>query len=293
MNRTTEPLTSLTKPELAFYGQALALSIFLLFSMISSVNAVEEISFRGRSKSASGDPLTLTGKLYKPQGDAPFPAMVLMHGCGGITEKIEDAWAKRLVSWGYVVLEVDSFGPRGKKNLCDDAYVVPENTRAQDAFDAKVFLSQQAMVDRRRIGIMGWAHGGGAVLCAISLSNMEDYHWQKKGVSPSDLIKGDGPFQAAVAFYPYCAKRLEDSESPLLILIGEKDSWCPAEMCKVNVPGFKTNNEIRLKIYHDTYHGFDAEDVDTVVAGYRVAYDWRATLDAIFRVRDFLAKYLK
>ena len=272
---------------------AIVLSIFLLFSIAPLANAAEEVSFRARSRSVSGDPLTLTGKLHKPQGEAPFPAMVLMHGCGGITEKIEDAWAKRLVSWGYVALELDSFGARGKKNICDDTYAVPENTRAQDAFDAKGFLSQQAMVDRHRIGIMGWAHGGGAVLCAISLANMEDYHWQKKGLSPSDLIKIDGPFKAAVAFYPYCAKRLEDAQSPLLILIGDKDSWCPAAMCKISVPGFKTNKEIRLKIYHDTYHGFDAEDVDTVVAGYRVAYDFGATLDAIFRVRDFLAEYLR
>jgi dienelactone hydrolase len=48
-----------------------------------------------------------------------------------------------------------------------------------------------------------------------------------------------------------------------------------------------------LKVYQDTYHGFDAEDVNTVVASYRVAYDFGATLDAIFRVRDFLAEYLK
>lgn len=271
----------------------IALSIFLLFSMVSLANAAEEISFRGRSKSVSGDPLTLTGKLHKPQGDAPFPAMVLMHGCGGITEKIEDAWAKRLVGWGYVVLELDSFGPRGEKNVCANTFVIPENTRAQDAFDAQVFLSQQAVVDGSRIGIMGWGHGGGSVLCAISPSNMEDYHWQKKGISPSDLIKGTRPFKAAVSFYPYCAKNLEDSESPLLVLIGEKDTRYPAAMCKINVPPVGAKNEIRLKVYPDTHHGFDAEDVDTVVAGYRVAYDFGATLDAIFRVRDFLAKHLK
>ena len=271
----------------------IALAIFLLSSIIPWANAAEEIRFRGRTKAASGEPLTLTGKLHTPPGEAPFPAMVLLHGCAGITEKIEDAWAKRLVRWGYVTLEVDSFGPRGGKNICDDTYVVPENTRAQDAFDAKVFLSQQAVVDRRRIGIMGWGHGGGAVLCAISPSNMEDFHWQKKGTALSDLKKGNGPFKAAVAFYPYCAKSLEDAESPLLILIGEKDSWCPAAMCELNVPRFKTNNEIQLKVYENTYHGFDAEDVNTVVASYRVAYDFAATLDAIFRVRDFLSRYLK
>jgi len=271
----------------------IALSIFLLFSMVSLANAVEQISFKGRSKSVSGDLLTLTGKLHKPQGYAPFPALILMHGCAGITEKVEDAWARRLAGWGYVALELDSFRPREEKNVCDNTFVIPENTRAQDAFFAQVFLSQQGFVDGSRIGIMGWGHGGGAVLCAISPSNMEDYYSQKKGLSPSDLIKGTRPFKVAVTFYPYCAKNLEDSESPLLALIGEKDTWYPAKMCKMNVPSFRTKNEIRLKIYPDTHHGFDAEDVNTVVAGYRVAYDFGATLDAIFRIRDFLAKYLR
>jgi dienelactone hydrolase len=56
--------------------------------------------------------VTLTGKLTKPQGDGPFPAVVLMHGCTGIGKHQED-WAARFASWGYVALQVDSLGPRG------------------------------------------------------------------------------------------------------------------------------------------------------------------------------------
>jgi hypothetical protein len=36
------------------------------------------------------------------------------------------------------------------------------------------------------------------------------------------------PFQAAIAFYPWCLPRMQQLNAPLLILIGEADNWTPA-----------------------------------------------------------------
>jgi hypothetical protein len=84
-----------------------SITIFAIWLMVSSVFAAEVVSFKGTTKIASGDFVTLTGKLTKPQGDGPFPAVVLMHGCTGIA-KNQDEWVERLASWGYVALQVDS-----------------------------------------------------------------------------------------------------------------------------------------------------------------------------------------
>src|SRR5262245_23309900 len=62
--------------------------------------------------------LLLTGQLYRPDGSEPFPAVVALHGCGGIGPNLH-RWAHTLQQWGYVVLLVDSFSPRGKTNICD------------------------------------------------------------------------------------------------------------------------------------------------------------------------------
>jgi dipeptidyl aminopeptidase/acylaminoacyl peptidase len=59
----------------------------------------------------------LTGQLYQPAGEGPFPAVVFLHGCAGI-DPVQHHWAHRLQQWGYVVLLVDSFGPRGVTNVC-------------------------------------------------------------------------------------------------------------------------------------------------------------------------------
>jgi len=56
--------------------------------------------------------VSLTGYLAKPAGEEPRAAIVLLHTCAGLS-KHEEMWSKRLVSWGYVVLSVDSFSPRG------------------------------------------------------------------------------------------------------------------------------------------------------------------------------------
>jgi hypothetical protein len=52
----------------------------------------------------------LTGQLYPPAGEGPFPAVVFLHGCAGI-DPVQHHWAHRLQQWGYLVLLVDSFGP--------------------------------------------------------------------------------------------------------------------------------------------------------------------------------------
>ena len=60
-----------------------------------------------------------TALLLRPQGAGPFPAIIALHGCGGLLNKEgelarrETDWAKRLVGAGYVVLFPDSFTARG------------------------------------------------------------------------------------------------------------------------------------------------------------------------------------
>ena len=62
--------------------------------------------------------IDFAGPLYNllvPQasnGGGPFPAVVVLHGCIGITGHFTGI-ADRRSSWGYVALAVDSLGPRG------------------------------------------------------------------------------------------------------------------------------------------------------------------------------------
>ena len=67
--------------------------------------------------------LTLTGTLFTPASSPLLrdrrPAIVLMHGCGGMVDTRGELvarhrdWAERFARWGFVALTLDSFGPRG------------------------------------------------------------------------------------------------------------------------------------------------------------------------------------
>ena len=253
------------------------LALFV-FTAHLSFAASETVSFPGSGQGPDGKPLTLTGKLIKPDGAGPFPAVILVHGCAGY-HKLHFVWAERFREWGYASLILDSFGPRSIERVCDDMSKMLEliPARAQDTYDAKNYLSKQSFVSKKRIAVVGWSHGAMTVLAAI-----EDKH--PKG----------GPFSAAVAFYPLCDQPLWNLDTPLLILIGGSDDWTPAARCRERMPSADRPalHETVLNIYPGAYHTFDNLDQDMMYLGHRLVGNPAATADAVETVKKFLARHL-
>ncbi len=194
-------------------------------------------------------------------------------------------WVDRLVGWGYVTLELDSFTPRGRDG-CDKAFTVTEDMRCLDAYAAKSYLATLPFVDPDNVGVIGWSHGGSTILSMIDASS---------GVRL--LNKLVSPFKAAVAFYPTCHS-LYRPDTPVLVLIGRKDDITPARLAESLERDYKSsswNMEFSLTVYPNATHGFDVEgfkggfDVDR----HHLDYDPQATADAIAQTKDFLAKYMR
>ena len=89
---------------------------------------------------ASSQPLQ--GYLRQPDDAGPSPAVVLLHGCNGNWQRLDERWGKRIASWGYVTLTVDSFGPRGIRTPATSG--APDRT-GFDAYRALNFLVQQSI----------------------------------------------------------------------------------------------------------------------------------------------------
>ena len=100
--------------------KTLPLAMLLIFAILVSEALAEPVEFKGVG-------LTLTGKLNKPDGDGPFPAVVLLHATTGITSSY-DVWMERFKEWKYVTLLVDSFSPRGIKEETGYPYKVSRCT---------------------------------------------------------------------------------------------------------------------------------------------------------------------
>jgi dienelactone hydrolase len=226
--------------------------------------------------SASAGP-EISGWLYRPGGAGPFPAIVLAHTCAGVNEHTE-MWAKKLVSWGYVVVAPDSFGPRGEKNVCARGGVVSSNMRVADVAGAVDFLHAQPFVRKGQIGLIGHSHGGGTAVRATQ----KNYGLAQRGL------------KASVAYYPSCSAPFDTHvDVPLLILIGDKDDWTPADNCrKLQAAGFDRPDLVEAVYYPNARHSFDYKVPDRTAFGHRLGYDPAAAPDAEARTRAFFERAL-
>ncbi len=245
----------------------IVIAVLVVITAATGATAGETVTFKGE------DQETVTGRLTKPGGKGPFPAVILLHGLDGLS-KHYDVWAERLSSWGYVALQIDSIGPSEKSSLNN----LPSK-KAEDFCAAKQYLTSLPFVDDKRIGEIAWSQRGASALVAFCARNV--------------AIKRENASRATVAFYPYCYKSLFHLDSPILILIGDQDDWCPAALCKERMPSGKTRHEIILKVYPGAHHGFDGVGVDENYRGHRLQYNPAAAADAILQVKNFFAKHLK
>ncbi|MFO0997451.1 MAG: dienelactone hydrolase family protein [Alphaproteobacteria bacterium] len=218
------------------------------------------------------------GELYEPKGTGPFPAVVVLHGCSGVSAHTR-AWGERLASWGYVALVVDSFRPRGQANVCGRGRDIPPSSRAADAFGAAAYLRMLPTVRPDAIGLIGFSHGGWTTLHAVL----------------ADAGKADRaePFRAAVAYYPYCEMPTAPLATDTLILIGDADDWTPSTRCERWRDTIKTSGHaLEMTIYPGALHAFDSALPTRVYYGHKLGHDPAAAADSIDKTRAFLAARL-
>lgn len=118
---------------------------------------------------------TIKAYLRKPASNQAVPAVVALHGCGGLFRRdgrlaARDAdWAERLAELGYAVMFPDSFNPRGFREICTstgDVRPIRPRHRVADAIAATSWLARQPFIDGNRIALIGWSNGGTTVLMA-------------------------------------------------------------------------------------------------------------------------------
>lgn len=259
------------------------LSILLLIcgtfaAPISSASA-QSVTFKSVAVGSLGAGPQVTATLSKPAGDGPFPAIVLVHTCAGVTPHTS-FWARLLSGWGYVVLAPDSFGPRGfQGGVCARGFLVSGSERVTDVAGALDWLNAQSFVEKNRIGLIGHSHGGWTAVRAAQ----KGYNLAARGL------------KAAVAYYPLCmAQNDRDVALPLLILIGDKDDWTLADNCRrLERAGFAQPGLVETVYYPDALHSFDSKLPERTAFGHKLGYDKVAGPDAEARTKAFFAKYLR
>jgi dienelactone hydrolase len=234
--------------------------------------------------------------VVKPPGKGPYPVVIYLHDCGGLPPEVKTSelgaqgspaetsreafWTKRLLSWGYAVLLVDSYGSRGTKDTCADPTF--DATRVADTYGALAYVAKQPWADPQRIGLLGFQTGD---------------VWRIP--APADttaFIVGPERFKAAVAFVysPLCGMKSRMA-APTLVINGisapDAADRCPRVTAQQSAGGAPAEERVAPNLFKNFEPNSPMPDKTTFSEWLRLEPE-NAEMAAA-QVRDFFAQQLK
>ncbi len=214
---------------------------------LTSSNAFEFTQILDRSAA----PQEIYGDLELPEGEGPFPCIVMCHGSYGWRSHHLD-YADMFHSLGIATFRPHSFEARGTKEVATTQIDVTMAMMISDAYASLALLTDHPKIDSNRIAVAGWSLGGGMALYAA---------WEPiiETLSPNSAR-----FAAHMPVYPACHIKTEDnrwSPAPICLLMGEAEDYTPAAPAinmvnDINAHGGKAE----IILYPDSYHSFDSTD---------------------------------
>ena len=205
----------------------------------------------GLSDAASGKAPEVAARVrYYPAAGtsarAPGPAVVLLHGAGGVSRSREGRYARAFAAQGVAVAVVDVFAARQGGSFVQRLINVTEAMALADAFAARDWLAARPEIDGDRVALIGFSYGGMSAIYAAYAQVVGAY--------------GASPFAAHVAFYGPCIARFEDpttTGAPVLMLWGERDAIMDPQACARLADDLRRGgSEVEVERY-DAAHRWD------------------------------------
>ncbi|MDO6693696.1 dienelactone hydrolase family protein [Aliiglaciecola sp. 3_MG-2023] len=171
---------------------------------------------------------TVKGQLFLPPGasaDNPVPAMVILHGSGGILPSRELAYGQWMADHGIAGLVVNSYEARGVTEETPYGLrvaIVSDADETADAYSALTFLNQHPAINPEKIGLMGFSYGGMATRAALDSRIQQN------------MAPQVSPFALHLDYYGPCHFDLQTAKTtgaPLFSLRGAEDKSNDLEAC--------------------------------------------------------------
>ena len=235
-----------------------------------------------------------TMQFFPPQGASPpYPAVIQLHGCGGMRQGHMEQWTKIANEHGYMAVVVDSYAPRGitreraRQTVCQGKEFIGQE-RAGDALAAFRIVSERKDVDPSKIVLAGWSHGGWTAMDLVAMTSA--------GVSPAGIAGKPENIAPAglILFYPYCGRgawsrvaRWRPSP-PTLALVAGADTVVNAKECEDLFAAMKSRGgDVDLVVYDKADHSFDDMFLPNE---YKYYFNADAEADAEIQYAAFLEK---
>ena len=226
-------------------------------------------------------------ELVRPDGQGPFPAVLLFHGCGGVRRNLS-TWADFMRALGFVALVVDSNEPRGldSDTGCNPLTAQRGRERAGDVLVSLDYARTLPFVDPNRIVLAGWSAGSWAVMELLAMDQPNQLP-TNLSAAPEGGLNG----VAGVLFLsPFCGLPATvgpwTADVPVLILIAGADPPASNDNCLALAARLKEQGRpVETYVYEGIGHAWDVKDV---APGHTHVYHAETTEDSRARVRAFL-----
>lgn len=154
-----------------------AIMIALMLGSVGQAQAVDDSMMRaisGAGEPPSGETVSYfaddpqaRGYLAVPDGDGPFPAVILIHEWNGVVERIQQT-ADAFAAHGYIALAADLYQGRTGSSREENMALVRE-ARTDEAriianLDAAVAFVREQTPSTGKVATVGWCFGGGLAL---------------------------------------------------------------------------------------------------------------------------------
>ena len=192
----------------------------------------------------------LGAELRIPQGQkAKFPAIVLVHGSGGVSGSM-DLWVHALNQGGVATLVVDTFSGRGITSTVQDQTLLHSLAMMVDAYRALDLLAKHPRIDASKISVMGFSKGAVASIFSASTRFKEMYGSSAK-------------FASHIGLYTPCNTRfMGDSVvtgAPMRFFHGTSDDYVNVAPCRSFVAELKSKGvDATMTEFANTQHGYDS-----------------------------------
>lgn len=216
--------------------------------------------------------LTVPGYLAHPEGEGPFPGVVVIQEWWGVDDHIKSV-VELMARHGFAALAPDLYHgevaeePNEARKL---AMALIMSQAIQDVQGAADYLTNMDIVQPKKVGVMGFCMGG-RIAMQMSWDGQENI-----GAVASFYGGGLNPTDA----------QFEAVKVPVLSLYGDQDGGIPIASIREWEAKFKTFNKINeTVIYEGAPHAFFNDT--------RSSYRPEAAKDALARLLVWFERYLK
>ena len=196
--------------------------------------------------------VTLRPLLLKPSTPPPWTSIVLPSSSAGLEDQMWPIQARAMVNAGIAVILVDSFNPRGFREVATDQFRVSYGKQLQDVHQVLDALRKDSRFVAVKIAIGGHSRGG--VMALLSAY-----------VDSADLLgRTGGGFNAFIATSAACEMTFKSTRlhGPLLLVNGTKDDYTWPEPCIDEVKRLAAAGEpAQIRLIEGAYHAMSTYGV--------------------------------